>query len=333
MKKLFIVLVAVILVIGMGACGNKTQEEVDPNIGIWQAVTVEDGDYSYEAKDAGFGDFTVELKSGGKCTVTLDGQNYNGTWKLEGNSLTLKAGLLTVTGMIENDRMKIENLYDLGLNVILFMNGAKPSGSTDSGGSEPTSGNLGSELSWWNGEFYGYWQVSSATGQFADWEGGVWDCYAVINVDSDATATMYVWDDEIDMATAKMSIDLGGGVASMGSARSEGGEAFRTPLKGGDWIILPTYEGYEDYFGNIFPDDYMELDATTDTDDGYVDYKIVLRPWGILWNDLPEDMRPPYYDSWYVDSGNYQLPSMLEAIRGTTIYDGEKEAHIHSALN
>jgi len=333
MKKLLIIMVAVILVISMGACGNKAGDD-DPNIGLWKAVTVEDEGFSYDAADAGFGDFTVELKTGGKCAVSIDGQNYSGTWKLDGRTLTLKAGLLTVTGTIENDRLTIEDLYGLGLTVIFYKDGIRPAGGSDGGdgGGESSGGDVGGELSWWNGEFYGYWQVSSATGQFAKWEGGVWDCYAVIDVNDDATAVMYVWDDEIDMATAELSIDLGGGVASMGSARSEGGEAFWTPLKGGDWVILPTYDGYEDYYGNIFPDDYMELDATTDTDDGYVDYKIVLRPWGVLWDDLPEDMRPPYYDSWYVDSGNYQMPSMLEAIAGSTIFGGEKEAHIHSAI-
>ena len=193
-----------------------------------------------------------------------------------------------------------------------------------------SDGSQSGAISWWEGEWYGYWKVIGSTGEYADWEGGVWDCYAVIEVNDDATAMMYVWDDEIDMASAELFIEELGGVGPMGSATSEGGEAFRIPLIHADWVIMPTTAEYEDYWGDFWYDDYMQIEATTNTDNGYIDYKIVLRPWGILWDDMPDDDRPPFYDSWYLHNDFYKKDSLLDALN-ETIFDGGS-AHLHSAL-
>ena len=210
----------------------------------------------------------------------------------------------------------------------------QPSGSTDSGASSGGAGESGGgsdldgALAWWDGEFYGYWVAEKASGGLKNLEGGVWDCYAVIDVDSDGTATMYIWDDEIDIATAKIKIDPEGGIAPMGSAKSIGGEAFDEPLGDADWIILPTYDGYEDYYGNVKFDDFMEIEGVADEDD-YLRYTIALRPWGLLWDDVPADQRPPFYEEWYKEGGLYN-GSLLDALNDA-LFNGEA-AHIHSAL-
>ena len=325
MKKVLVILLALVLVLSFAACGNRGASD-DPNIGKWIAVTVIDEDYSYDAADAGFGSFSIELKTGGKATLSMDGDNSNGKWTLNGTDFNFSAGLANFNGTLENGKLTIENMFGLGLSLVLYKDGIKPSGAdTPASSGSDVSG----ALAWWDGEWYGYWEVTSATGQFATWEGGVWDCYAVIDTSPDGTATMYVWDDEIDIATAEISIDPEGGIADVGSARSIGGEAFFEPLRSGDWIIIPTYDGYEDYWGNVFPDDYMDIEATTDTDDGYIDYKIVLRPWGIMWNDMPADMRPPFYEEWYVKNSLYDL-SLLEVLNDALFND--VAAHVHSAL-
>ena len=45
---------------------------------------------------------------------------------------------------------------------------------------------------------------------------------------------------------------------------------------------------------------------------------------------MPEDSRPPFYDSWYLHNDFYQKDSLLDALN-ETIFDGGS-AHLHSAL-
>ena len=190
--------------------------------------------------------------------------------------------------------------------------------------------NMNTALSWWEGEWYGYWVAENAGGKYAEWKGGKWDCYAVIDVDSDGNAIMYIWDDEIDVATAEIKIELDGGITPMGSANSIGGNAFAEPLDYADWTIMPTYDGYEDYYGNVKYDDYMEIEGLVDTDDAYLRYTVVLRPWGILWSDMPSEDRSPFYDNWYLHNDFYQKSSLLDAL-ADTIFEGEY-SWVHSAL-
>ena len=204
---------------------------------------------------------------------------------------------------------------------------SEPAVADDSAASD---GGSNAAFSWWEGDWYGYWVAEKAGGEFAEWDGGKWDCYAVIDVDADGSATMYIWDDETDMATAEIKIDPEGGVTPMGSANSTGGEAFAEPLDYADWTIMPTYDGYEDYYGNTKFDDYMEFEGLVDTDDVYLRYTIVLRPWGILWDDVPADDRPPFYEEWYVANELYLEPNMVEALSNARF--GGEPAHIHSAL-
>ena len=326
MKKLFCAVLVILLVFSFAACGNRGASD-DPNLGKYLAVTVFDDGYSYDAADAGFGNFAIELKSGGKATLFMDGDTSNGTWKLNGTDFSFSAGLASFNGSLENGKLTIEDMFGLGLNLILYKDGIKPSGAESSVSS---GSDVSGALAWWDGEWYGSFEVTSSSGLFAEWEGLIWDCYAVIDVEPDGTAMMYVWNDAIDMAIAEISIDLDGGIAEMGSARSIGGEAFWEPLRGGDWIIIPTYDGYEDYWGNVFPDNYMELEATTDGDDGYLDYKIILRPWGIMWDDISSEFWPPGYEGWYAGKDFNKFGSMIAALEDTTI-DGNP-AHIHTAL-
>ena len=233
-----------------------------------------------------------------------------------------------------------KTIFIIALALVLVFSLAACGGGDDEVVAEPpevsaegviSDDNNQGELSWWEGEWYGYWVAEKAGGSYADWDGGKWDCYAVIDVNSDSSATMYIWDDEIDIATAEIKIDLEGGIAPMGSANSTGGYAFTEPLDYADWTIIPTYDGYEDYYGNIKFDDYMEFEGLVDTDDAYLRYTIVLRPWGLLWDDVPSEDRPPFYEDWYKEKGLYQEPSMLEVL-SLALLDGSP-AHIHSALS
>ena len=189
------------------------------------------------------------------------------------------------------------------------------------------AGNLTKELAWWDGEWYGYWSVISARGDYEDLEGGVWDCYAVVKAGQDGKGIVYVWDDEMELGTAEISISTIPGTGSMGAATAEGGVMFDIPLEYAAWIIMPEWDEYENRMviegsHDINADDYYKWSA--------IEYRIVLRPWGIQWDDIPENERPPHYDDWYISDGFYKYPHMLEALAKTTIDD--ESAFIHSAF-
>jgi len=186
---------------------------------------------------------------------------------------------------------------------------------------EPLSGAaeepLSEALAWWDGEWYGYWKVSSADYAYEDYEGGVWDCYAIFEVNKDSTATAYWWDDNNDLSTMEliMYTDAGG---IMGGATSENGKLFGYPSGHADWVISPNFNTYTDM---IVVQEWFE-----DPEGDGFRYEIFLRPWGMLWDDVPAGERPPDYDSWYVGEGAY-TKSMYDAL-----YEPEGGVFVHPKL-
>jgi len=326
MKKTISLFLILALLVGVAACGGKGDAGNDPNLGLWIAQS---GEMWGESVDVAFlfdGGFAIELKAGGKCTVDADGEKGNGTWTLKDGVFTAKAGGVNLSGTLANGRLTLEDVMGMGLTLILLKQGSVPAdgGAGDSSVvDDPVAAPaLPASLAWWDGEWYGYWKATSASGSLANLEGDLWDCYAFIDVNPDGTAMMYVWDDEIEMASVEILIEESGGVGPMGSAVSTGGEAFDVLLKRADWVIMPTTADYKDYWGNAWYDDYMEFEGSCRTDDGEMDYTIVLRPWGIKWDDVPADKQPPAYETWYVKNGYYNWYYMLEALEESTL-DGE----------
>ena len=467
MKKIFSLLLAAALLAGLAGCGGKNEANDDPNLGVWTAKTGEMLGITIDVTDMFDGGFTIELKSGGKCALTVSGKKANGNWTLDNGAFSVKGGGIDCKGRLENGKLTLEDVMDMGITlhfekeggwqaastaepagtagsgtakadyfkldsmsgsdfgdmtveeyyemmesfgasrdeilsyVLMYPDGkvqfvmfgmlaegtykngvldleadgdsatleyklsgdkltvtmdddggemvfkrssetppSLPGGSSGTGSSGAGSSGTGSSgagssglsdaLAWWDGEWYGYWTVTSAYGDYESWEDGVWDCYAVIKVNPDGTAVMYVWDDDIDMAVAEIFIEEMGGVGFMGSATSEGGEAFEVSLRHADWVIMPAEKGYKDYWGNEAYGDYMEFNGYSEDGRDSLSYEIVLRPWGMLWNDIPKNERPPDYESWYAGDDYYKYSSLLDALADTTV--GGEPANIHSAL-
>lgn len=168
---------------------------------------------------------------------------------------------------------------------------------------------------WWDGEWYGYWQTYSATGDYKGLEDNLWECYALIEMNLDSTGAIYLWDDGGDIARVDISVSKDSSSGHMGKAISVSGDQWEGAEIGyGDWEIDPSLHAYEDYF--VIDSHYK------DELGGGFDYKVYLRPWGKIWDDVAEDDRPQWDDDWYFDNAD---DSMFKAIRG---YGG----YIHSQL-
>ncbi len=172
------------------------------------------------------------------------------------------------------------------------------------GTSPETAGKLSELQQWWDGDWYGYWEPHTVSDDYKHIDDGRWDIYARIEMNPDDTGLLYLWEDGEDFATVDISVSAYGGAGDMGAAVSESGHYWAGDEIGhAHWIIDPSLYGYENY---------MVIDGRyEDTYGEGFNYVVYLRPWGLLWDDIPEDQRPPWYDDWYL--ATYNEP-MIESI-------------------
>lgn len=190
-----------------------------------------------------------------------------------------------------------------------------------------TPANEGSQnepfLNWWSGDWYGWWIIQSGTGAYEEYEGYWWDACANVTIgeptdDDSYNATVTMWDGsgsrfgdfigEIDATISPY------GVGEHGTLFSESGYFMDDELEHADWIVDPALTEFEDL---------MSIDGEYEGEEGSYTYMIILRPWGVMWDDMTEDSLPFAYDYWYlpwVNSGA-SMPDRLS--HG---YDGSSDA-------
>ena len=112
-KSLIVILVAILLISGLfilTGCGNK--QELSNSAGTYKGLYtkfVGDPDTA-KVEDE---EFTLELKADGTGTHNRDGENFNVTWKLDGNNFTMKETFLGMsidyTGTLTEGKLDIFN--------------------------------------------------------------------------------------------------------------------------------------------------------------------------------------------------------------------------------
>ena len=188
--------------------------------------------------------------------------------------------------------------------------------NTEAMTTDPGAGPLGTDtmattgdalLDWWNGEWYGWWKMSGCYGYYESMEGKWWDVCGVIDIGTDYTGTITLWDEDYTrsepMASAQVSLSEAG-TGEHGTVMSEGGWFTNVALEHADWIVDP---GLLDY------DDMIWISGDYEDGDDEFHYDIYLRPWGLYWDDMEEDTYPYRYTNWYlplIDAGK----SMPDAI-------------------
>ena len=149
-------------------------------------------------------------------------------------------------------------------------------------------------LDWWNGEWYGWWKMSGCYGDYESMEGDWWDVCGVIDLDTDYTGTIELWDEDYTrsdpMASAQVSLSESG-TGEHGTVMSEGGWFTNVTLEHADWIVDP---GLLDY------DDMIWISGDYEDGDDEFHYDIYLRPWGLYWEDMDESGYPYRYTDWYL---------------------------------
>ena len=196
---------------------------------------------------------------------------------------------------------------------------ADSTGSTDTTLPAPTGDAL---LDWWNGAWYGWWTMTGCSGAYESMAGQWWDACAVIDIGSDYTGTVTIWDEDYSRADPMLQASVtlnSAGVGEHGTVMSESGYFTNLPLEHADWIIDPAINSrFPDVENMICIEGWYE-----DGDDEFY-YEVYLRPWGQLWDDFaadyPNDI-PYYYDDWYlplVESGS----AMPDVVGGEAVPSG-----------
>lgn len=103
LSVLSIVLLFSILLVG---CGSKQKTDLDNT--SWALASAESLGIKLTAEDLGMTDFVIEFKTDGKVTVTTEGETTEGTFKVDGDEVTISEGGDTMVFTKDGDVMSIE---------------------------------------------------------------------------------------------------------------------------------------------------------------------------------------------------------------------------------
>lgn len=163
-------------------------------------------------------------------------------------------------------------------------------------------------LDFWNGDWYGWWIMTSCYGYYEEMEGMSWDICGTIDIGEDYTGMVTLWDEDYSRTSPMLeaSVSLSEvGTGEYGTLMSEGGSFTDMPLEHADWIVDP---GLDEFPGRLHIDGSYEKG-----EDGYT-YDIYMFPWGDIW-ELGEDFLPYSYYDWYlplVEAGK-PMPDSINA--------------------
>lgn len=288
-KKLLALLLAVVCLLSLAACGKDEGADVT---GKYLCIAIAEDGVNFTAPENN--DQYVELKKGGKGEIYTD-LAFELTWKLDGETFSGSYQIFgidaPVTGTLKDGVLEI---HDDDMVMRYLKEGAEaPDWAKDvaAAAAEPaeTDDPL---LAFWNGDWYGWWFMYGCKGSYEEFEGAYWDCEAHIEIDPDTyTGTMEMWDDEqyqnmggIGMVDVSLSES---GTGAHGTLMSEGGWFEEMTLSHADWIIDPGLDE---------SDNFLIITGSYDDDTGNVYYyKMMMRKWGELWEDIDESSRPWSY--------------------------------------
>ena len=109
MKKILSLMLAAMLLLTLAGCSSGGDEN-DPNLGVYTAKTAEYRGLTVEVNQFFEQGFSIELKSGGKCKLTADGETASGKWTLEGTKFHVNGGGIDCDGTLENGVIRLD--YD-----------------------------------------------------------------------------------------------------------------------------------------------------------------------------------------------------------------------------
>ena len=288
MKKILSLALALMMLLALGACGGKgggTSD--DPNLGKYIGAEFSGDGSQWFLLDEIYdeGESYIELKSGGKGVFCLGGDATDIKWELKSDgSLKLTRDSLESSGTLQDGVITLTDLWGSAVTVTFIKgDGASSTEKTDN-----------ALLDWWNGDWYGWWKMTGCAGDYEEMEGAWWDICGTIDIGSDMTGIVRLWDEDYsrDSLMAKVNVSLStSGTGEHGTLMSEDGQFTDVYLEHADWIVDPGLVDFEDL---------IRIDGYYENGDDEFYYEIYLRPWGIEWDDVDADSLPSRYEDWYL---------------------------------
>lgn len=107
MRRVFSIILALVMVISISACGSsgRADEEL---VGKYIAVTGTSMGMTLSGED--MAGFTLDLKSGGKVTMDVEGSSTNGKWVNDDTTITLTIENTEMVGKLGEDTIIFEGI-------------------------------------------------------------------------------------------------------------------------------------------------------------------------------------------------------------------------------
>lgn len=119
MKKIIALLIGTVMILSLVACGGGRADA--QYVGKYVSVAGTALGLTMTGEDiSGFG---LELKEGGKASITIDGETDSIKWTNDDTNITLKVSGQEVVGEIGKDTIKFVNMLDMGLDLTMAKEG------------------------------------------------------------------------------------------------------------------------------------------------------------------------------------------------------------------
>ena len=123
MKKIIAFLLTLAMLLSLAACGGSAEE--DPNAGKYIGISAAVGGFSMPMSDVYPGETWIELKSGGKGTIMLGGDDFSIKWSVVGEEITISVQGEDSVGTLKNGVVVVD-LMDMGCVMTFQKEGAEP---------------------------------------------------------------------------------------------------------------------------------------------------------------------------------------------------------------
>ena len=264
----------------------------DDGLGLYVADKAELNGIELDPFDMWEKGISIELKDGGKCSISIDGIAASGSWSKKGDTVSFDVPGFSMDGTLKDGVLTLENVYDMGVTLFFTKDGSMRPGA-------PSASAPSTKYAWWNGDWYGWWYISDAGGRYSaseeDWVGYSWDACARINVEGDR-GFIECWDEDDDFV-AGGDLIFSDGLTDRGRVSNLDVEFWDYQVPENEWDCDPGDADFKNY-----PDTIVIFGRYNDPDSegSWFDYTIFLRPWGSSWDSIEERMRPDYYEDWYL---------------------------------